>query len=90
MDIVGANMYDRVLKQDIQSRISLSGYDLISDSTYLTAKSCESILVCTGVYDRKKQNIDEQESWKIPSTIQDDVFEAVKYILIKEGCPWEF
>ncbi len=83
-------MYNRLLQQDINSKISLSGYDLILDTTYLSATSCESILVCTGVYDPNKQITEEQEPWKIPTTIQLDVLEAVKYILTKEDRPWEF
>ncbi len=90
VDIVGANMYNRLLQQDINCRTSISGYDLISDTKYLTATSCESILVCTGVYDPNKQITEEQEPWKIPTTIQLDVLEAVKYILTKEGRPCEF
>ena len=90
MDIVGANMYNRLLQQDPTCKTSISGYDLISDTDYLSAKSCESILVCTGVYDPNKQTIAEKEPWKIPTTIEDDVFEAVKYILLKEELPWEF
>jgi hypothetical protein len=83
-------MYNRLLQQDINCKTSLSGYDLITDTKYLSATSCESILVCTGVYDPNKQTSEEQEPWKIPTTIQDDVLEAVKYILTKEERPWEF
>ena len=81
-------MYNRLLQQDKNSRKSISGYDLISDTEYLSATSCESILVCTGVYDPNKQITEEKEPWKIPTTIQLDVLEAIKYILSKEGCPW--
>jgi hypothetical protein len=83
-------MYNRLLQQDINCKTSLSGYDLISDTKYLSATSCESILVCTGVYDPNKQTNEEQEPWKIPTTIQHDVLEAVEYILAKEERPWEF
>lgn len=83
-------MYNRFLEEDPHSKTSISGYDFISDSPYLSAKSCESILVCTGVYDRNKSTIDKTELWKIPTTIEDDIFEAVKYILIKEGYSGEF
>ncbi len=89
VDIVGANMYNRLLQQDINKKTSISGYDLLSDTKYLSATSCESILVCTGVYDPNKQTTEEQEPWKRPTTIQLDVLEAVKYILTKEGRPWE-
>ena len=90
VDIVGANMYNRFLQQDLHSKKSISGYDFISDPTYLSAKSCESILVCTGVYDRNKPTMEKKESWKIPTTIEDDILEAVKYILTNEGYPGEF
>jgi hypothetical protein len=82
-------MYNCLLQQDINCKTSISGYDLIFDSTFLSATSCESILVCTGVYDPNKQIIDEKEPWKIPTTVQYDVLEAVKYILTKEGRPWD-
>ncbi len=81
-------MYNRLLQQDINCKTSLSGYDLISDTKYLSATSCESILVCTGVYDPTKQKIDGKIPWKVPTTIESDVLEATKYILSKEGRPW--
>lgn len=84
VDIVGANMYNCLLKQNPDSRKSISGYDLISDTKYLSATSCESILVCTGVYDPNKQLTAEKEHWKIPTTIKYDVLEAVDYILQRE------
>ncbi len=90
VDIVGANMYNCLLQQDMNCKKSISGYDLIWDTKYLSAKSCESILVCTGVYDPNKQTTAETEPWKIPTTIQVDVLEAVKYILTKEEQPWNF
>lgn len=85
VDIVGANMYNCLLQQDKNARTSISGYGLIKDTEYLSAKSCESILVCTGVYDPTKQTAEEKEHWKIPTTIQNDVLDAVKYILKNEG-----
>jgi len=90
VDIVGANMYNRFLQQETECKTSLSGYDLITDPTYLSAKSCESILVCTGVYDPTKDTTVEREHWKIPTTIQDDVLAAVKYVLNKEGFSTDF
>lgn len=50
----------------------------------LSAKSCESILVCTGVYDPNVHKINMQEPWAIPTTIQPDALEAVNYALSKE------
>ncbi|UJR28131.1 hypothetical protein I4U23_009388 [Adineta vaga] len=88
VDIVGANMYNCLLQQDINSRTSISGYDLIRDTKYFSATVCESILVCTGVYDPDKQKQEETEPWKIPTTIQEDVFEGVKYVLTKEQRSW--
>ncbi|CAF3456513.1 unnamed protein product [Rotaria socialis] len=85
VDIVGANMYNSLLQQDVDARKSISGFDLITDPTHLTATSCQSILVCTGVYDPNKQLTEEKEHWKKPTTIQHDVLDAVKYILKKEG-----
>ncbi|CAF0787996.1 unnamed protein product [Adineta steineri] len=90
VDIVGANIYNDLLKQDMNCKTSTSGYDLIQDSQYLSATICESILVCTGVYDPNKHIIDDTEPWKIPTTIQGDVLDAVKYVLNKEQCPWNF
>lgn len=84
VDIVGANMYHCLLQQDPDSRKSISGYDLISDSKYLSATSCDSILVCTGVYDPNKQLTAEKEHWKIPTITKHDVLEAVQYILKRE------
>ncbi|CAF3361323.1 unnamed protein product [Rotaria sp. Silwood1] len=88
VDIVGSNMYNCLLQQDVNTRTSISGYDILTDPKYLTATSCESILVCTGVYDPNKQTAEEKQHWKIPSTTQHDVLDAVKYILKKEGISW--
>ncbi|CAF3241361.1 unnamed protein product [Rotaria sp. Silwood2] len=88
VDIVGANMYNYLLQQSMNVRTSISGYSLLSDSKYLSAKSCESILVCTGVYEPHKQKLDGKNPWKLPTTIKLDVFEAVKYILLMETYPW--
>ncbi|CAF1551414.1 unnamed protein product [Rotaria magnacalcarata] len=86
VDIVGANMYNNILKQTTLPKISLSGYSLLSDTTFLSATACDSILVCTGVYDPKKHKIDGKNPWKLPTNIALDVLEAVKYVLSKEGC----
>lgn len=88
VDIVGANTYHRFLQQDPEERTSISGYDLITDETHLSARSCESVLVCTGVYNPEKCRINDSPLWKRPTVVQLDVLEAVKNILIKENCPW--
>lgn len=88
VDIVGANMYNHLLQQEQHLKTSLSGYSLVSDSKFFNATSCESILVCTGVYDPMKNKIDQSNPWKIPSNVSYDVFEAVKYIFAKEGRTW--
>jgi ribonucleotide monophosphatase NagD (HAD superfamily) len=78
-------MYHSFLQQDLNNRKSLSGYDLITDTEYSSARSCESILVCTGVYNRHKHTVDSNQTWKRPTIIQDDILDAVKYILNKEN-----
>jgi ribonucleotide monophosphatase NagD (HAD superfamily) len=88
VDIVGANMYNHFLQQATNLKTSISGYGLLTDSKLLSATSCESILVCTGVYDPSKQTIDGKIPWKVPTTIEHDVLEAIKYIVVKEGRPW--
>ncbi|CAF3482867.1 unnamed protein product [Rotaria sp. Silwood1] len=88
VDIVGANMYNHLLQQAMNLRTSISGYSLLSDSSFLSATSCESILVCTGVYEPNKQKLDGKNPWKVPTTIKLDVFEAVKYIILKEAWQW--
>lgn len=86
VDIVGANMYNKVLQQTSIPKTSISGYSLLSDTTLLSATSCDSILVCTGVYEPKKHKIDAKNSFKVPTTIELDVLEAVKFALLKETC----
>jgi hypothetical protein len=81
-------MYHHLLQQATHLKASLSGYSLLTDSQFLSATSCESILVCTGVYDPKTHKIDGKIPWKVPTTIEHDVLDAIKYILSKEGCPW--
>jgi ribonucleotide monophosphatase NagD (HAD superfamily) len=90
VDIVGANMYNHLLQQVINAKTSLTGYSLLTETSYLSAKSCESILVCTGVFDRNKHNIDEKNQWKKPTTVENDVLEGIKYVLSKEGFPFAF
>ncbi|CAF1119792.1 unnamed protein product [Didymodactylos carnosus] len=81
VDILGANLYNEHLK------LKRSGmnrtYDLL-DYDLLSAKECESILVCTGVYNDTKKNIDVKNILKRPNVIEDDVSGAVSYILAKE------
>jgi hypothetical protein len=81
-------MYNHLLQQAMDYRTSISGYNLLADSQFLSATSCESILVCTGVYDRTKHIIDGKIPWKVPTTIESDILDAIKYILGKEGRPW--
>ncbi|CAF0875069.1 unnamed protein product [Adineta ricciae] len=88
VDIVGANMYNHLLQQAMNIKGSISGYSLLTDTKFLSATSCESILVCTGVYDPNKQKLDGKIPWKVPTTIEQDVLEGIKYILAKEGLPW--
>ena len=82
-------MYNHLLKQAKDLKTSISGYNLLSDSKFLSATSCESILVCTGVYDPKKQKIEEKNPWKKPTKVEHDILDAVKYILLKEGHSYE-
>lgn len=57
----------------------------LEDKTRLiTAEVCESVLVCTGVYDPNVHIIDKEQTWKIPTTIQYDALDAVTYALNKE------
>jgi ribonucleotide monophosphatase NagD (HAD superfamily) len=88
VDIVGANMYNHLLQQAMNFKTSISGYSLLTDSQFLSATSCESILVCTGVYDPTKQKGEEKIPWKVPTIIKSDVLEATKHIISKEGLPW--
>jgi len=81
-------MYNHLLQQAMHLKTSISGYSLLSDLKFLSATSCESILVCTGVYDPNKHHLDGKTPWKVPTTIELDVLEATKYILEKEGRPW--
>ncbi|CAF3026620.1 unnamed protein product, partial [Rotaria sp. Silwood2] len=88
VDIVGANMYNHLLQQANNLRTSISGYSLLTDSKYLSATLCESILVCTCVYDSQKHKLDRKNPWKSPTTIKLNVLEAVKYVILKEAWPW--
>ncbi|CAF1535938.1 unnamed protein product, partial [Didymodactylos carnosus] len=60
VDILGANAYNEQLKMR-----NVDGL--------LSAKECESILVCTGVYDPLKKNIDTKNVLKKPKVIENDV-----------------
>ncbi|CAF3309920.1 unnamed protein product [Rotaria socialis] len=87
VDIVGANMYNNLLQQAMNSKTSITGYSLLPPSDLLSAAVCESILVCTGVYEPGKHKIDGKNPWKLPTTIKLNVLEAIKYVLFKETCP---
>ena len=84
MDIVGANLYNALLKRTKLSNDSFTGCGLLAHPSLLSAKSCESILVCTGIYDPNIHKIDVKEPWAIPTSIQADALAAVNYILEKE------
>lgn len=85
MDIVGANVYHALLKKAKSSSDSYTNCGLLAHPRLLSAKSCESILVCTGVFDPNVHNINPKQSWVVPTTIQLDAAEAVSYILSKEN-----
>ena len=85
MDIVGANIYHAFLqKKQSSANGSFTGSGLLAHPRLLSAKGCESILVCTGVYDPTVHEISSQQPWTRPTTIQFDALEAVNYILKKE------
>ncbi|CAF2677587.1 unnamed protein product [Rotaria sp. Silwood2] len=84
VDIVGANVYNALLNRTKSSTDSFTGCGLLAHPSLLTAKSCESILVCTGVFDPNIHTINATQPWAIPTTIQPDVLEAVNYVLTKE------
>ncbi|CAF4663791.1 unnamed protein product, partial [Rotaria socialis] len=86
VDIVGANMYNNLLQQAMNSKTSITGYSLLPRSDLLSAAVCESILVCTGVYEPGNHKIDGKNPWKLPTTIKLNVLEAIKYVLFKETC----
>jgi hypothetical protein len=85
VDIVGANVYNALLQKARSSNDSFTGCGLLSHPRLLSAKLCESILVCTGVYDPSLHKINPKQPWSIPTTIQLDVSEAVSYVLAKEN-----
>jgi hypothetical protein len=84
VDIVGANVYNAFLKKAKLSNDSYTNCGLLAHPRLLSAKLCESILVCTGVYDPNIHKINTKQPWAIPSTIRLDVAEAVTYVLTKE------
>ncbi len=85
VDIVGANIYNEWIQQsDSSMDNSLTGSDVLVNHPLISAEECESILVCTGVYDPKVHTIETDQPWKIPTTIQYDVLAAVNYVLTKE------
>lgn len=66
------------------SNDSFTGCGLLSHPRLLSAKTCESILVCTGVYDPNIHTIDMKKPWSVPTTVQMDALEAVNHVLAKE------
>jgi hypothetical protein len=85
VDIVGANLYNALLQKAKSSSDSFTNCGLLAHPRLLSAKSCESILVCTGVYDPNKHKINTKQPWAVPTTIQLDVAEAIIYVLTKEN-----
>ena len=85
VDIVGANIYNEWIQQsDSPMNASLNGSEALINHPLISAEECESILVCTGVYDPNVHTIETDQPWKIPTTIQYDVLAAVNYVLTKE------
>jgi hypothetical protein len=84
VDIIGANLYHAFLQKTKSSNDSFTGCGLLAHPRLLSAKSCESILVCTGVYDPNVHKINTKQSWATPTTTQLDAFDAVRYALSKE------
>ncbi len=85
VDIVGANVYNALLQKPKLSNDSFTNCGLLAHPRLLSAKSCESILVCTGIYDPNIHKINTKQPWAIPTTIQLDAAEAVNHILNKEN-----
>jgi hypothetical protein len=83
---VGANIYNALIQQQTNSTInnSLTGSQMLTNHPLITAEECESILVCTGVYDPDVHKIDTKQPWKVPTTTVYDVLDAVTYVLNKE------
>jgi hypothetical protein len=85
VDIVGANLYNALLQKTKSPNDSFTGCGLLAHPRLLSAKSCESILVCTGIYDPNIHKINAKQSWAIPTTIKLDASDAVTYVLTKEN-----
>ena len=85
VDIVGANVYNALLQKAASSNGSFTGCGLLSHPRLLSAKACESILVCTGVYDPDIHELNPKQPWAMPTTIQFDALNAVDYVLKKEN-----
>jgi hypothetical protein len=85
VDIVGANLYNALLQKPKSSNDSFTRCGLLAHPRLLSAKSCESILVCTGVYDPNVHKINTKQLWAIPTTTQPDASEAITYVLNKEN-----
>ena len=85
VDIVGANVYNALL-QNAQSNPmdSVTGCGLLAHPRLLSAKSCESILVCTGIFDPNVHEIHPKQLLTRPTTVQLDVLDAVNYALKQE------
>ncbi len=85
VDIVGANLYNALLQNTKSSKDSFTNCGLLAHPRLLSAKSCESILVCTGVYVPNVHKFNTKQPWVMPATIKLDAAEAVNYILQKES-----
>lgn len=85
VDIVGANVYNALLQKTQSNPIdSFTGCGLLAHPRLLSAKSCESILVCTGIFDPNLHQINTKQLLTRPTTIQLDAFDAVNYALKQE------
>lgn len=85
VDIVGANIYNALIEKTHLTKDSYTNCGLLTHPRLLSAKSCESILVCTGVFVPNVHKINTKQPWTKPTTIQQDVADAVRYVLNKEN-----
>jgi len=86
VDIIGANIYNEFIQQNDESdHRSITESEVLTSHPLITAEECESILVCTGIYDPNVHKIDAEKPWTLPTTIQYDVLDAVQYVLTKES-----
>lgn len=72
------------MQKNQSSTDSYTNCGLLTHPRLLSAKTCESILVCTGVYDPNVHKINTKQPWIVPTTIQLDAASAVQYVLTKE------